>query len=124
MAPQYKAGFAMQCIAEGCNEALLDSEQVCLMFLYTLCARIKMTPLETVVKRLETTVNPQDNGISAVLIIAESHIAVHVWPYYKAVRVVVDSCKDYVKKEVMDFVAVFWGADTVNDSPVLRPELG
>jgi len=34
-------------------------------------------------------------GLSAVLVIEESHIAVHTWPESASVRVVIDSCVDF-----------------------------
>ena len=54
-----------------------------------LCDHMGMTRVGDPVTR---TLAP---GLSVVLVIAESHIAIHTWPESSSVRVVIDSCVDF-----------------------------
>ena len=57
---------------------------------------IGMTPISGPYSVTFKDNNCSDNeGTSAVLIIAESHIAVHIWENMNAARIVIDSCKDF-----------------------------
>ena len=51
---------------------------------------------------------PEDAGVTGVVIIAESHIAIHTFPHKGFISVDVFSCKDFdVQKAVSSLVAAF-----------------
>lgn len=51
---------------------------------------------------------PEDAGVTGVVIIAESHIAIHTFPHKRFVSVDVFSCKDFdTQKAVQSLVASF-----------------
>lgn len=54
----------------------------------------------TIVTDVFHTFNP--HGISGVVVIAESHIAVHTWPEYACAAVDVFSCGSTMKPEVIE----------------------
>ena len=56
---------------------------------------IGMTPLKHMHVELVDFHNPKLRGASAVALIAESHVAMHSWSEFNAVRVVIDSCKAF-----------------------------
>jgi S-adenosylmethionine/arginine decarboxylase-like enzyme len=60
-----------------------------------LAREIGMTPLKHMHVELVDFHNPKLRGASAVALIAESHVAMHSWSEFNAVRVVIDSCKEF-----------------------------
>ena len=54
----------------------------------------------TIVTDVFHTFNP--HGISGVVVIAESHIAIHTWPEYACAAVDIFSCGDKMKPEVIE----------------------
>lgn len=103
--PQYKAGRVASVVASGCCFNLTNWPQICWHeILSALCERIGMT--EIGFAEVEVNYGPiKDQGPSCVLILKESHISIHAWPFYSAVRITVDSCKEYEVSAIMDFVA-------------------
>ncbi len=54
-------------------------------------------------------------GISGVVVIAESHLAIHTWPEYCYAAVDVFSCGDTLQPEVAaNYLVEQFGADRVN----------
>jgi S-adenosylmethionine decarboxylase len=93
----YKEGNTVKIIIEGCNlDEGLASIGVCSGFLHDMVSAIGMTAISDVHIVDYKHPDPKkqiDNGISAIIMIAESHIAIHSWPGYKAARIMIDSCK-------------------------------
>ena len=54
----------------------------------------------TIVTDVFHTFNP--HGISGVVVIAESHIAIHTWPEYACASVDIFSCSDKMKPELIE----------------------
>lgn len=94
---QYKNGFMTKIIASGCKKWPLTDEASVENLLHHIVRAINMTPLSgphtSQIK--DVLGNEVCDGISSVMIIMESTCAIHTWPFYRAVRVVVDSCRDY-----------------------------
>jgi S-adenosylmethionine/arginine decarboxylase-like enzyme len=47
--------------------------------------------------------HPENEGVSGVIVLAESHCAIHCWRDDKAVDLVVNSCKDFSIDKLIDF---------------------
>lgn len=71
-----------------------------------LCSRLGMTAIGDLVTR---AIPP---GLSCVLVIAESHLAIHTWPESSSVRVVIDSCVDFDHKAAADWLKDTFAAVT------------
>jgi S-adenosylmethionine/arginine decarboxylase-like enzyme len=50
------------------------------------------------------TPDPNDEGISLVTMISESHIAMHTWPKHCKAFLEIASCKPYATKAVLDAI--------------------
>ena len=92
--PQSDAGTTVRIQLEHC-QGELDNENWCTDLLKDLCRHIGMNLLAgPLTESLHHPTDPTKSGVSSVLIIQESHIAIHTWPKENAVRAVIDTCKD------------------------------
>ena len=136
--PQYDEGFCSKYIFEHCmpsriwcyNRKLCVANGpgqckkkpfACDVYVESLlleCVRvIKMTELNSVRLELVHPKDPNLSGASAVVIIAESHLALsvesrlvrrgsvgaHTWSEENVLRLVIDSCKEYTADSIADF---------------------
>ena len=73
----------------------------------------------TIVEDVFHTFNPQ--GVSGVVVIAESHIAVHTWPERDCAAVDIFSCSDKMQPEVVvQFLKEALRARTTDTTEVIR----
>jgi S-adenosylmethionine decarboxylase len=72
---------------EGCVRALLSDEKVITSTLDEIAAALEMHVLQ----RLTHRFNPE--GVTAIYLIAESHIAFHSWPELSLIDLEIVSCK-------------------------------
>jgi S-adenosylmethionine decarboxylase len=73
----------------------------------------------TIVEDVFHTFNPQ--GVSGVVVIAESHIAVHTWPERGCAAVDIFSCSDKMLPEVVvEFLKNALRARTLDTTEVIR----
>ena len=100
---QYRAGKMVKFICSNCDYPLNDifyvPDLICLI-----CGEIEMTPVSVPHTHRVDDVEAENIGISSVLVIKESHIAIHTWPYYQAARIVIDSCKDFSDQTILTFL--------------------
>lgn len=100
---QFEAGATMSRIAIDCKNGDIADRRWWVRFVRDLCDRIGMTPIAH--SDIELIEGPlEEQGVSVVLILKESHIAVHSWTFHKAVRLTVDSCKDFDPRDVEGFI--------------------
>lgn len=80
---------------------LLDDDAVLTRFMRDLVTRIGMT---VIAGPLVATENgpPQKAGKSAVVILAESHAAMHTYPHLREIFVNIFSCKPFREEDVLD----------------------
>jgi S-adenosylmethionine/arginine decarboxylase-like enzyme len=102
---QYDSGMVVKFLCRGCKETLIDDRWWVEGILLLLCSEIEMTKLAgpfsvRCIKEFEN----EKNGVSAVLVIEESHIAFHCWTLAGAVNVVIDSCKEFDVLRVEKFL--------------------
>lgn len=64
------------------------------------------------------------HGLSGVVVIAESHLAVHTWPEHNAMCLDLFSCSDKIKAQLaIDFIAGKINAGKVDLRTMVRGEL-
>lgn len=95
-------GRHVKYVCEGASEAELRSRNGILAFLSRLCEAIGMRPLDDpkvfeVEECVEKLGDPQEDegGLSGLLVLSTSHIALHGWPLRKLLIVDVFSCRDF-----------------------------
>lgn len=81
-------------VPAGCLDSWHHNEWV----VSALCKHIGMTQ---VCQPIICAIPP---GLSAGIVIAESHIFVHTWPEESAVRVIIDSCVDFSLPSAVRFL--------------------
>jgi S-adenosylmethionine/arginine decarboxylase-like enzyme len=106
MAKQYLQGKAVKIICENCDQVKIDDEPFVQMLVCEICRVINMTPLAGPfsAKVIKPEGNRSLDGVSAVLLIEESHIAAHCWTLDQAVRIVIDSCADFDIDNVTNYL--------------------
>ncbi len=104
--PQYNSGKMVKILAENCKTHVLDSRSGCEDMLRHLCKMLNMTSLSGPysVKVSSIFGDTENDGVSAILVIAESHIAIHTWSHWRSARIVIDSCKDFDEDVIIQFV--------------------
>ncbi|MBU4186270.1 MAG: S-adenosylmethionine decarboxylase, partial [Desulfobacteraceae bacterium] len=91
-----------------CNPAILDDLEACFKLLNELPERIGMTKItQPYVFRYSAPV-PEDEGITGVAIIAESHISIHTYPRKRFVFVDLFSCKPFDVDGAKDHIVQFF----------------
>jgi S-adenosylmethionine decarboxylase len=91
-----------------CNSAILDDLEACFRLLNELPEKIGMTKItQPYVFRYHGPV-PEDEGITGVTIIAESHISLHTYPKKNFVFVDIFSCKPFDVEGARDHVVQFF----------------
>jgi S-adenosylmethionine decarboxylase len=91
-----------------CNSAILADLEACFRLLNELPEKIGMTKItQPYVFRYSGSV-PEDEGITGVTIIAESHISLHTYPKKNFVFVDIFSCKPFDVEGARDYVVQFF----------------
>ncbi|GLY01270.1 MULTISPECIES: S-adenosylmethionine decarboxylase [Actinoplanes] len=81
--------------------SLLDDDEALTTFLRDLVARIGMTVIAGPLVATETG-PPEKAGKSAVVILAESHAAIHTYPHLREIFANIFSCKPFRESDVVD----------------------
>lgn len=86
-----------------CRSHLLSDRDSLLRWLDALPPKIGMSVLmPPAVERIEhPRCKPEDEGLSGVVVICESHIAVHTWPRLLEVQADVYSCRPFEAEAVL-----------------------
>ena len=91
-----------------CNPTILDDLDACFKLLNDLPKRIGMTKLtQPYVFRYSDCI-PEDEGITGVTVIAESHISLHTYPRKRFVFVDLFSCKPFDVEGARDYIIQFF----------------
>ncbi|MBN2367340.1 MAG: S-adenosylmethionine decarboxylase proenzyme [Calditrichaeota bacterium] len=98
-------------------EILNDAEQVEMIM-----KKAALVCGATIVNSVVHTFNP--HGVSGVVVIAESHLAIHTWPEYRYAAVDVFTCGDTVDPWIaMDTLKSYLKADSTKTMSLNRGEL-
>lgn len=103
---------------------ILSSEEILRLFLVRCVERICMTPVKQTLQvvKFPIPINSKfrgDFGISAGLILVESHIYIHTWPEKNFARLEISSCKTFDEEKVVKCILTFFGDDVIVDYVVL-----
>ena len=104
----------------GCNKDKLSSVQEVAKFLDELPAKIGMTKIIPPYVFKYSGVKPEDWGVSGIVLIAESHIAIHTYPDKEYVAFDAFSCKDFDSKQVVKMVCEMFEAKNYEEKTFER----
>jgi len=91
-----------------CNPVILNDLDACFNLLNELPKKIGMTKItQPYVFRYNAQI-PEDDGITGVTIIAESHISLHTYPKKNFVFVDLFSCKPFDVEGARDYIVQFF----------------
>ena len=94
--PRFDGGKTLKILAWDCKSTKITDEGWCARFLLKLCTVLGLTRwMGPYCARLTHPEDSTKDGASAVLMIMESHLAIHTWGEEKAVRIIIDSCVDF-----------------------------
>ena len=82
-------------------------------FLETYPARLGMTPLCDPVVLSYDGPKLEDSGVSGFVIIAESHISIHTFPYRNHVNIDIFSCRAFDTQRALEDVKMLFALDEV-----------
>jgi len=96
-----------------CNPEILNDLEACFKLLFELPPKIKMTKItQPYVFRYDAS-DPEESGITGIVIIAESHISLHTYPKKKFVFVDLFSCKPFDTEMAKNHIVNFFQSRSV-----------
>ena len=123
MIPSGGMTLMINAYVEGDGEFLND-EELMKKYMYEIADIAEMNVLNGVSEKVPY--NPElkdtghdDGGVSVLLLISTSHIAIHTWPLQKRFRLCLDSCKDFDSEKIKNFLNTKF--NIVNSHYDIRP---
>src|SRR5438105_7106558 len=104
----------------GCHADLLSNEAFLRRVLDDYPTRIAMEKVSPIELRYIVTSNPLDAGYSGFVIIATSHVSLHVWPAYKMVNMDIFSCEHFDQESVVRYATMKFQTEDVEVHVVER----
>ena len=95
-----------------CNPTTLDDLDACFKLLNELPGMIGMTKITQPYVFRYSGMIPEDDGITGVTVIAESHISLHTYPKKSFVFVDLFSCKPFDVERAMDYIVQFFESNS------------
>src|SRR2546428_11710137 len=102
------------------DHELLSTEPLMKRALDEYPARVGMEKVSPVHLYDIETSNPLDAGLSAFVVIAQSHISLHAWPEYGEVDIDICSCKEFSPEDAIAFAKQMFQTDDVETHFVVR----
>jgi len=90
-------------------------------FLDTYPAEIKMTKVSTPQVSEYDSPEPEDQGISGFVLLAESHISVHIFPKQSYINIDIFSCSDFDTEQATTALKQQFGLTGVKSYTLDRP---
>jgi S-adenosylmethionine decarboxylase len=104
----------------GVNPKLLSDESIVRRALNEYPKRIEMEKVSPVhLYQIEPS-NPLDGGLSGFVVIAQSHVSLHAWPYYGEVDIDICSCKEFSQEEAINFAKEIFQTNDIEAHFVVR----
>jgi S-adenosylmethionine decarboxylase len=91
-----------------CNSGILNDLDACFKLLNELPEMIGMTKITQPYVFRYSGLIPEDEGITGVTVIAESHISLHTYPRKNFVFVDLFSCKPFDVERAKDYIVQFF----------------
>lgn len=79
---------------EGCDKEFLSDPERITSFIEEVVAEIGMIKISPIISKIYHSADPQDWGVSANLLIAESHIVTHTYPEKRCAWLDIFSCRE------------------------------
>lgn len=98
----------------GCDEDCLDNIDCIRQIIRTICSRLDTEIVEECYHKFEPI------GISAVAVIATSHLSIHTWPEYRYAAVDIFSCYEDIPGEILTVMKELFHADSAREQTVKR----
>ena len=96
-----------------CNPEILNDLEACFKLLFDLPPKIKMTKITQPYVFRYDAIDPEESGITGVVIIAESHISIHTYPKKNFAFVDLFSCKPFDTDMAKNYVVNFFQSKSV-----------
>jgi S-adenosylmethionine decarboxylase len=102
-----------------CDTKKIDDVDTCRNFLIDLVKLINMNMIpeemigspNPIIFSYVSSEDKNEDGVTGVIILCESHTAIHTWPKKEGfAEIVINSCKDYDPKAAADYCYKFFGA--------------
>ena len=108
-------GFQTLVELYGCSADLIDNEKLVEKILLELTDIVELTVVNSVIHHFSPI------GVSGVVVIEESHVAVHTWPEYNYVAIDFFTCNiQYDIKKGITFLKARFGAKRVEINEIKR----
>ena len=104
--------LTIDCYCDNCT--ILNNSNQIILFLNQIVSLIKMTPIS---KPFYVNYNggkkKDEYGISAIILIAESHISIHTFPEKQYFNMDVFSCKIFNSKKVLKYIKKYFNCKKI-----------
>ncbi len=99
----------------GASLKALTSHEIATHFLTRCVEEIGMKPLPHTLKveHFPLIDGSGGFGLSGLMILVESHIAIHTWPERRYARVEISSCRRFDAKKAINVLRAFFGGNTI-----------
>lgn len=106
--------------ATGCNKEKLTNVGLLSEILDELPGRMQMTKIMPPYVFKYNGEVEEDWGLSGVVLIAESHIAIHTFPEKGFITLDIFSCKDFDVREAVDYIVKAFEPDSWEEQLLMR----
>lgn len=115
---QPHVGFQKTIDFYGCNSALLNSCNFIEEMLLKATELMKLTVINTTIHSFSPI------GVSGVIVIQESHIAIHTWPEHEYAAIDIFTCNEaYQLESGIDFLKTIFEATHIEEQNIKRGKL-
>lgn len=103
-----------------CDPRILDDLDLCFKFLDAVPEKLSMTKITSPYVFRYAGLVPEEQGITGVVVIAESHVSLHTYPIKHYAFVDIFSCKPFEVEMAKQFCAEYFSSKTNTDHLVVR----
>lgn len=104
-----------------CKSKILSNKKLIKKFLLFGVKKVNMTPIIKPKIIYYKAKDKIESGITGFIVLAESHISIHTYPYKRFVSLDIYSCKDFDSKELIKSVKKIFGTDKIKTKLIKRP---
>ena len=105
-----KQGVTLLMNVHGADWDILTSELYIKTYFTKLIKAVDLTPVpESFTARFFPSPDKMNYGVTAFMVLLESHIAIHTWPELRYARIELSSCKDFDWQKAVEITQAFTG---------------
>lgn len=105
-----------------CDPRMLDDLDLCFKFLDSVPKKLKMTKITSPYVFRYPGLVPDEQGITGVVVIAESHVSLHTYPIKHYAFIDIFSCKPFDIEMAQNFCVEYFSSQSVKQHLVVRGE--